>query len=182
MRTLFEELHVRGIRFEENIKAYILLSSLDETWEQLLLSLQHFDDDQLTFNLVSTKLTDCVTNKKLLQKPNHDEQSYLRTTPKNTPRTKRCYTCGKLGHVSLHCRNKKPQQEKEKKNPKTVTTIHQMNKPQESIQKSFYISSKNYKSATCILDSACTNHIVNNDKMFIKKTDKPNVKQVVLAC
>uniref|UniRef100_A0ACB8G307 Uncharacterized protein n=1 Tax=Sphaerodactylus townsendi TaxID=933632 RepID=A0ACB8G307_9SAUR len=106
MRTLLSKLADHGLHYEDSHKAYLLISSLDESWELLVNGLQTVADAALTLDYVTSKLLDSARQREFQRSVAVPQKE---STPESSPvlpaacATRRCYRCGAPGHLARAC-------------------------------------------------------------------------------
>ncbi|KAG8147954.1 hypothetical protein E2320_001412 [Naja naja] len=108
MRRTFLELEERGMTFTEANKVYVVLSSLDSSWNVLVTSLESMQEQDLTMTYLTEE-----EQKWLERRPGKGERIQHRpasTKVQDGGRAaetvnfvKRCYTCGSTEHLQRRC-------------------------------------------------------------------------------
>uniref|UniRef100_A0ACB8F4A6 Uncharacterized protein n=1 Tax=Sphaerodactylus townsendi TaxID=933632 RepID=A0ACB8F4A6_9SAUR len=106
MRTLFSELADRGLHYDDSHKAYLLISSLDESWESLVNSLQTVADAALTLDYVTSKLLDSERQREFQRSVAVPQKESTLESSSVLPAacaTRCCYRCGAPEHLARAC-------------------------------------------------------------------------------
>ncbi|CAI5799279.1 Retrovirus-related Pol polyprotein from transposon TNT 1-94 [Podarcis lilfordi] len=139
----FQELALRGRPVEEEDKVFIVLSSLDDSYDMLVNSLELVETDKLTLEYVTGRLyaeedrhaKRKMTSAQLLEHPrgnNSREQQRCRE-PEKQPggaaadqpvvnKVKRCFCCKSSGHLLRDCPRKQQKQQKHRRQQRESTT------------------------------------------------------------
>ncbi|KAG8124753.1 hypothetical protein E2320_020000 [Naja naja] len=113
MRKIFLELEERGITFTEAHKVYVVLSSLDTSWDILVTSLESMQERDLTMVCLTGQLLEeeqKQLERQLEKEGNNAQHRPTCATFQDASRAaetvytvKRGFTCGSTEHLQRHC-------------------------------------------------------------------------------
>ncbi|XP_062991197.1 proton channel OTOP1 [Elgaria multicarinata webbii] len=172
MRQLFADLEERGMIFTECHKVYVVLSSLDDSWDSLVMSLEAMRESELTLRFLTGRLLEEEQKKLEKQTAKPRETPTKQAACEDKERVfavRRCFRCGSTEHLRKNCPSQTEKQAYSGKKKKTA-------KPKVSVVKAV----ENDPKSTWLMDSGSSQHIVNNKGLF-KKLHPTNRDYVTLA-
>ncbi|KRX12468.1 Retrovirus-related Pol polyprotein from transposon TNT 1-94 [Trichinella nelsoni] len=175
-----------GKNIEDEDLVAIMLCSLPDSYSALVTALEGRDEADLTVEYVSGKLLDeyqrrtesCLdqsSNEVALNTTASNARSQFRaskaTLTKSDNESRRCYYCGKRGHIKANCHKLKHQREKDEKARYGVhrNELPPINQKTNAIQyRTFATKEKAYKGkiGDWYVDSGATSHMTCNRKFF----------------
>lgn len=138
----FQELALRGRPVGEEDKVFIVLSSLDDSYDMLVNSLESVETDKLTLEYVTGRLyaeedrraERKMTSAQLLEHPrgNNSREEQRCREPEKQPggaaadqpvvnKVKRCFCCKSSGHLLRDCPRKQQKQQKHRRQQREST-------------------------------------------------------------
>lgn len=99
---MFDRLHGVNLRLEMELKVALLLRTLSDSYNGLVVALESRPDADLTLDFVKSRLLD--EHQKRLERGNNAGGSKLLKTVASKPREKTCFFCKKPGHFRKDCR------------------------------------------------------------------------------
>ncbi|KXJ69374.1 hypothetical protein RP20_CCG027404 [Aedes albopictus] len=173
MEEVFERLSVAGLKLDEKLQVALVLSSLPKTFNTLTTALESRADDELTLDLVKTKLIDEVT------KQGSFGESVLKAG--SGKKVIVCHYCKKPGHKQRECRKQASDQESDtkgdqrnRKNPSKAKAVRETNG-----SCAFTVKGTG-KTGSWIVDSGATSHMCAERDSFLD-LDETTHEKVTLA-
>lgn len=95
------------MRLPELMKVVIVLASLPESFEPLVVSLEGRPEGDLSLSLVQQKLIDEAFRQK--EKQQYEQEKLMLTKKLNQTKktTRTCWNCGEVGHIQHQCKHPK---------------------------------------------------------------------------
>ncbi|CAI5772389.1 Retrovirus-related Pol polyprotein from transposon TNT 1-94 [Podarcis lilfordi] len=112
MLSVFNELRLLQVNFSEELKVYILLSSLDKSYDNLCLSMESMSPQDLTLSYVTGRLSDEQERRVREGRSGAGSSTGCRGGGKPDEScvqafsTRRCYVCGSNSHLKRACPQK----------------------------------------------------------------------------
>ena len=163
MTDLFEKLIVSGEIVSDNLMIAFLLSSLPESYDSVVMSLETRTDDNLTAKIVKDRIIDEYERRKS-QQSDFGNTSHEKVFKINKNQ-KFCSFCKKSGHVYSECFhvNSKNNSNKRFFNKNKNSAKETVKKVEE---KEFLFCTEKSTCNEWIIDSACSSHMCSNKIFF----------------
>lgn len=148
-----------------------LLSAMPDSYSQVVTALETLDEKILTVERVKSRLLECELRQNT-QKPQMNRCEDIPASFNASNKQIKCYICGKVGHKANKCYNKK--KFKRQSNQAGPSSSKNNNSSCGSSSKSFAMTIQNedfesdYKYCA-VIDSGCTDHIINDENMIGSK-------------
>jgi hypothetical protein len=94
----------------------VLLNGLPKTWDSFVTSIEGSDPDRLTPDIVMSRLYTEAANRDGRNQGESRPPSQPESAATVRPETRKCYNCGKQGHLSRNCRKPRKERPKESSN------------------------------------------------------------------
>lgn len=184
MLNSVDQLAALGETLKDKMIIALILCSLPESYNTLITALETRNEDELTVELVKSKLLDEDSRRRNTKDMDEREDKALKTQSKKFEKTSMsnknvknitCFFCQKTGHVKKDCRKYmkwKAAKEKEKAN--------QAVNENKDTQICFGVRSGCNSTQTWYIDSGATSHMTN-DKNFFEVLNTGRIKNVMLA-
>lgn len=174
MEDIFDRLSVAGLALDGQLQVALVLSSLPKTFNTLTTALESRTDDELTLDVVKTKLIDEVT------KQGSFGESVLKAG--SGKKVIVCHYCKKPGHKQRECRKQASDQDSEtkseqkhRKNPTKAKVVR------DTTNGSCAFTAKGTKrTGSWIVDSGATSHMCSERCSFLN-LDEAIHEKVTLA-
>ncbi|UYV79556.1 hypothetical protein LAZ67_17003106 [Cordylochernes scorpioides] len=162
LKTCSDHLREAGCEVKDEDLAYSMLAGLPDSYDGIIMNFGNTRDDEFTSSKVrqvllteherrTTRKED--SSKKVLQVNKHQNNS-------STDSRKKCYQCGKIGHIATNCRGMK----------QTTTRNRDNQHYQRKVNKSDnFLAALNLTSDedSWLLDGGATNHVCRNKDWFV---------------
>ncbi|XP_061477847.1 ubiquitin-like-conjugating enzyme ATG10 isoform X1 [Rhineura floridana] len=109
-RRLFAELQDRGMEHSELQKTYLILASLDGTWNNMVMAFEAMPDGDLNVAFIEEKLSqewqrrqEAKSAEEKQRAKLKEESSCRQENKREQQRLKSCYACGARGHLQRDC-------------------------------------------------------------------------------
>lgn len=194
---LIRQLNATGVNITEDEKICNLLMALPKSYETIVTVIENLPASELKYENIKKKLMSENEKRCLNKAPNIDTPSTSQTA--FMANEKRCFTCGKKNHISKDCWHKKDGKDGNRgkmyrnnfgnrgnNRPKyqqkfTNNSSNLVQQDQQVVQEDpiCFLGEENggnqETSLIFFMDSGCTDHLVNDKKVFtnLKMLDKP---------
>ena len=111
MDELFHQLNIMGENFNDNLKIAFMLSSLPDSYDTVVMSLETRSEKDLTYKIVVNRLIEEYDRRKNKDLDGFSEEKAFRVSKYNK---KKCAHCFKIGHLKSECFILNPNLKKEK--------------------------------------------------------------------
>ena len=166
--SLIDRLNAMGENIAGNMSVAFLLSSLPESYDTVVMSLETRKEEDLTFEIVKTRLLEEYERRKEKCNTKSNEAAFkCPSTSKNFRSKKfgnignsskiRCFHCHKEGHVRSACPELKQNVNKQKINKLTEN---------DEVEEVLFMTDKG-SPYSWYVDSAATSHITSNYNFFL---------------
>ncbi|KAH9681067.1 Integrase catalytic domain-containing protein [Citrus sinensis] len=164
LKTLFSQLTTLGHTIEENKRAELLLQSLPDSYDQLIINLTNNNlADSLVFDDVAASVLNEESRQK--NKENRQASSSKSISKKNV----KCYNCGKKGHIKKKCwSNQKRREGKEPESSNVQGCVASTSDDGEILYSEATTVSEGKKrlSDVWLIDSGATWHMTSRREWF----------------
>ena len=188
MDSYFDRLNVMGEKVSDTLKLSFLLSSLPDSYDTVVMSLETRSENDLTYKMVKDRLYEEFERRK-----NKDEDNCYSEKVYKTGKffKKKCAHCGKLGHLKNECffLNNKNENFNSRNSSKSKSFKENKERPSYSNKNSVKCVKENTKEILfCTVanardkwyvDSAATSHMCCDKDFFVECT--PCKEKVYLA-
>jgi hypothetical protein len=179
MEDLFVKLNNAGQKLSENLRVAMILRSLPDSFDALCTALESRSDTELTLDLIRPKLIDEAA-KHIVPENN---QIAMKVKFRNNVR--KCYFCGKLGHVQKFCRKflakeKGENSNSEKKNQQFAKNVNDTKQDSPIAFSMMVADDRSFSNKLWIIDSGATSHMCC-EREFFEKMENSNCSVVILA-
>lgn len=162
MEEAFERLSLAGLELDKKLQVALVLSSLPKSFNTLTTALEGRTDDELTLDLVKTKLID-----EAAKQGSYSDETVLKAG--TSKRSLICHYCQKPGHKQRECRKMAHDRESEaskddrrgRKNFSRAKTVRENNDYAFMMRRSEKVPGK------WIVDSGATSHMCGDRSYFI---------------
>ena len=165
LRSFFDKLTLIGQNLNDSMIIAFILSSMPESYDSVVMSLETRPEDQLTVKIVE----DCLIQEYERRK-NKDNSSSEKVYKVNS--TKNCFFCNKTGHKKANCylylKSISNCRSSDKNPPKFNSNKKSSNAAKVASSNEILFSLVKSDSDTWYIDSAATSHMCS-DKNFFRK-------------
>lgn len=166
MINLIDQAVELGVKLDDKMQIFILLSSLNEEYDGLVTALEARDEANLTIEIVKMKLLDEYEKKKKVTNESALVSRYAEKSARNVKFHKKrpdpayitCFNCNEKGHYASSCNKKSDENlsnESKQHANLALTEKHEL----------AFTSTMSY-SAGWYVDSGATSHICRNRELF----------------
>ncbi|UYV62003.1 hypothetical protein LAZ67_1007460 [Cordylochernes scorpioides] len=162
LKTCSDHLREAGCEVKDEDLAYSMLAGLPDSYDGIIMNFGNMTDDEFT----SSKLRQVLLTEHE-RKTTRKEDSYKEVLQVNkhqnnssTDSRRKCYRCGKIGHIATNCRGMK----------QTTTRNRDNQHYQRKVNKSdYFLAALNLTSNedSWLLDSGAINHVCRNKDWFV---------------
>ena len=186
MLSLVDQLSAMGIKLEEKQVMALLLSSMPDSYNTVVMALESRPDDQLTLDIVKEKLLSAFSRRSEGASLNLDSETVLkineskfRKNKKNFKRNVTSDICHKNEHFQSDCWFAKKQVGNKSKTVNLAMETESVSDSDSSNKNVCFKTSISTNKDVWYIDSGATSHMCNNRDFFdkLKKVDE----QVTLA-
>lgn len=185
VEELFDRLTQAGQELAESLKVAMILRSLPESYSGLVTALEGRPDEDLTLELVKSKLLDEFERRKerSVQSSGEypSEMKALKSLSNRNTSEWRCFRCKQKGHLKSDCpvqQEEKEQRSEHKKKKKSESSAAKQAAVND--RSAVLFLANEVRSCGWIIDSGASVHMCNDKRLF-ESIDDENVSDVVLA-
>ena len=156
--TMFNRLEIMGSHIDEAMQVAILLVSLlnDETLSSTVAAIKTMDEEKATWDYVTSRLMEEQRSRRLADDADENASKIKAATVHGDRKnSRRCYNCGKIGHIARNCRAKDNRKGRRRK---------EGDDDDKSVRAAVMKTTR--KCVSFIVDSGATEHIANSMNVF----------------